>query len=159
MRITWKEKEKRSNQTVPLGVNQKRRVGNSQTGHRMWQPNAWKLWALTPSSTGKRSMSWVNSVLRQFLTNGPSSLFLFSLKSCSRNFIWKFSWIYLSLERIIPFFFFLLKLIISVLKTQAFWIKIQGLKGKVKAEKWFWNRMPLFSFSYRWSDSSLCVSS
>ena len=78
--ITWKEKEKRSNQTVPLGVNQKRRVGNSQTGHRMWQPNAWKLWALTPSSTGKRSMSWVNSVLRQFLTNGPSIYSLFSSK-------------------------------------------------------------------------------
>jgi len=50
-------------------------IWNWQTGHRMWQPNAWKLWALTPSSTGKRSMSWVNSVLRQFLTNGPSSLF------------------------------------------------------------------------------------
>ena len=32
----WKERETASNgRTVPLGVNQKRRVGNSQTGHRM----------------------------------------------------------------------------------------------------------------------------
>ena len=30
-------KGRKNQRTVPLGVNQKRRVGNSQTGHRMWQ--------------------------------------------------------------------------------------------------------------------------
>ena len=43
-------------------------------------------WTVLGSNTRlnieKRSMSWVNSVLRQFLTNGPSFYFLFVFTSC-----------------------------------------------------------------------------